>query len=81
MKPQLTLKKALGLSRTFESSIQDAKNPTTYNEAENDEGWVDWVQLMQLLNNRSNAISVEGRINIQFSTINGTGYGGITLNY
>ena len=81
MKPQLTLKKALGLSQTFESSIQDAKNPTTYNEAENDEGWVDWVQLMQLYNNRSNAISVEGRINIQFSTINGTGYGGTTLNY
>ena len=74
MKPQLTLKKALGLSQAFESSIQDAKDPIMYNEAENDQGW---VQLMQLLNNsyRSNAIGVEGRINIQLSTINGIGYG------
>ena len=78
MKPQLTLKKALGLSQPFESSIQDAKDPTMYNEAENNQGW---VQSMQLLNNRPNAIGVEGRINIQFSTIIGIGYGGITLNY
>ena len=58
VEPQLTFKKAMELSQTFESSVQDSKDLQSSSKVPRQ------VQLMEIMNRKLNVIVVEGSITL-----------------
>ena len=58
VEPQLTFKKAMELSQTFESSVQDSKDLQSNSKVPRQ------IQLMEITNRRLNVIVVEGSITL-----------------